>query len=120
MSSGKAATSLTINAFPDSLIKPYMVPIVGSASFDFVPLSLSTNEGLLFLPTFSQNATDSFILLIDIREPYAVNEILNQFREELGAIWRDNKDISILIIGIFSYTIWCVRLRQIYQKKEEK
>ena len=92
MSSGKAAASLTVEAFPNVTSKQYMVPILASASFDFEPPGLPTSEGpVLILPTLSQKATDYYTLLIDIKEPYGPNEILNQIRGELDAIWRDNK-----------------------------
>ena len=100
---GRATPSLTIEASSNIESKQYWVPIFGNASFIFTPPAVSEKSKTIeqSIPINSQNQITVYTLIIDVEAPYGLNESFNQFREEIAALWKDNKDIIIVLVGIF-------------------
>lgn len=100
-SSGKISIPIIIKAWDTAVPRTLPITIVMNASVGFQQPIIDQPNFFIVSPTIIQKSLKTFIFLIHIQPPDTINEHLNNLRNEFSLIWRDNKDIVILITGIF-------------------
>jgi hypothetical protein len=102
---GKATTSVTITALDKKYdASKYSIPVLIKGSFIFPSINKSALPSeFSFIPSdiISEDISKTFFLDVEVQEPYTLNDHINQAREEFNKIWDYNRDIVIVIIGIF-------------------